>query len=163
MAGVSVPLRAHEWHAIHSFLAGIHPNQLCADLRTESEEMMLLTENSTKHIRLLTALLMFRTCIGCGSGDTSAGPNADMVYVDTETFVAVVAPRSGTVPTINPATGQRTLMPGLYCQVCKKWYPVPSPEQINRQNGAALCPKTKTPMIADGPWPENTPTSGDSK
>lgn len=138
-------------------------NQLCANLRTVTVDVMLLMENSMRHFCLLTTVLIIQTCTGCGSSDTSAGADADMVYVDTKTFVAVVAPKSGSVPIINPATGQRTLMPGLYCPDCEKWYPVPSPEQINRQKGAALCPKTKTPMIADGPWPENAATDGDSK
>ncbi|MCP4175301.1 MAG: hypothetical protein GY758_31515 [Fuerstiella sp.] len=112
---------------------------------------------------LLMVGLVIHACTGCGSGEPSAGLDANMVYVDTKTLVAVVAPKTGSVPIVNPATGQRTLMPGLYCPDCKKWYPVPSPEQINRQKGAALCPKTKTPMIADGPWPENKPASGDRK
>lgn len=132
-------------------------------MRTESDDVMLLTENSMRHFCLLTAVLFVQTCTGCGSGAPSAGHDADMVYVDTKTFVAVVAPKSGSVPIINPATGQRTLMPGLYCPDCEKWYPVPSPKQINRQKGVALCPKTKMPMIADGPWPETRPASGDGK
>lgn len=90
---------------------------------------------------------------GCGSGVPGPTTGNNAVFVDTVTLTAMVLPVSGALPEIHPETGKRTLMPGLFCPECQKWYPVPAPEQINRQPDAARCPRTRTPLIADGPWP----------
>lgn len=93
--------------------------------------------------------------LGCGEGESDDGTAGRMVFVDTQTMAAMVQPVSDTFPSVNPLTGQPTLMPGLYCSSCRKWYPVPPPDQINRRPDGALCPKTRTLLIADGPWPDD--------
>lgn len=104
--------------------------------------------------------LLISICVGvlgCGSAEPVNETHEKMVLVDTKTMNSVVQPFADSFPAINPQTGDRTLMPGLYCPVCKSWYPVPTADQINRRPDAALCPKTRTPLIADGPWPEEDP------
>jgi uncharacterized protein YbaR (Trm112 family) len=117
-------------------------------------------------MRILHHLLLVSMCFvfpGCGSETDRNNTDGKMVFVDTETMTAVVAGISDAVPAVHPGTGKRTLMPGLYCPHCKKWYPAPAPEQINRQPGAALCPRTKTPLVVDGPWPqEQRPVTGEN-
>ena len=102
-------------------------------------------------------LIVISICIGvlgCSTADTGDETAGKMVFVDRETMVPFVLTVSESLPAVNPQTGQRTLMPGLYCADCQTWYPVPPPDQINRRPDAALCPKTGTPLTADGPWPE---------
>jgi len=93
--------------------------------------------------------------IGCGSNSTTVDRDAgQMVYVDTTTDEAVVADVSSEYPVLNPQTGKKTLKPGLYCWECKKWYPVPPLDQINRIPNGAICPKTGRPLSSEGPWPD---------
>lgn len=95
---------------------------------------------------------------GCGSKDADVRPTDRTVYVDTKTKQPVVHQVVTSVPAVNPETGERTLMPGLYCPQCQTWYPVPPPDQINSRPNAGLCPKDKTPLTVDGPWPDDTST-----
>ena len=103
--------------------------------------------------KILSALMLVMVAFGCGAEDVANDVKTRMVYVDTESREAVVTEKSNTVPVINPSTGKRTLMPGLYCSKCEKWYPAPPPERINSVPGAGLCPETQNPLSADGPWP----------
>lgn len=93
------------------------------------------------------------TIAGCGSEEIDAHRIDRMVYVDTKTNQPIVHEIVRPVPAVNPETGDRTLMPGLYCPTCKTWYAVPPPDQINSRQNAGQCPKDKTPLIAEGPWP----------
>lgn len=93
---------------------------------------------------LLLALL------GCG-GEPAARPAATMMMVDVQSGQTFSLPLPTTFPAVNPETQQRTLMPGLFCSTCHKWYPVPPPEQINRQRQAGMCPRSHGPLTADGP------------
>lgn len=104
-------------------------------------------------VRILIPLTALCSWLGCGTEPENPQPQ-QMVFVDTKTQIAVVGPVTDQFPALNTETGKRTLMPGLYCPKCEKWYPVPSPDQINHRPDGGLCPKTKTPLIADGPWPE---------
>ena len=97
--------------------------------------------------------------LGCGTAETGDEPVRRMVYVDTETMTPLVQAVSESLPAVNPKTGKRTLMAGLYCAECQTWYPVPPPDQINRRPNAALCPKTRTPLTLDGPWPDGVEAS----
>lgn len=114
-------------------------------------------------VHFLTAAILIQTCSECDSRDATPSRDVEMVCVDSEILAAVVARKSESVPTVNPATGQRFLMPGLYCLKRKEWNPASSPEQINRQPGPALCPKTTTPLAADGRWPEDKAVKGDDE
>ncbi len=100
-------------------------------------------------------LLLAVLAVGC---EQSSAPTADtavkeMLYVDTQTGTAVIAPAASELPALHPTTGTRTLMPGLYCPTCRKWYATPPIEQINRIPGAGNCPQHKTPLTLHGPWP----------
>ena len=79
-----------------------------------------------------------------------------MVYVDTVTKSATVMEIAEDFPAVQPRTGKRTLMPGMYCPKCNTWHPVPPPDQINRTPRATVCLKTGAPLTVDGPWPEDT-------
>ncbi|MEO8494341.1 MAG: hypothetical protein ABI614_04675 [Planctomycetota bacterium] len=92
---------------------------------------------------------------GCGrSAEVTTEEVPRAVYVDTKTMQAMVCDVVDDSPTVNPKTGQRTLMPALYCPTCRVWHPVPPPDQINRVPGATTCRKTGATLTADGPWPE---------
>lgn len=93
--------------------------------------------------------------MGCGRAEEAAKDKSlQAVYVDAKTMEAVVCDKVEEPPALNPKTGQRTLMPALYCPACQSWHPVPPPDQINRVPGAATCRKTAAMLIPDGPWPE---------
>jgi hypothetical protein len=100
------------------------------------------------------------TLAGCSHEEAAdTGRQHQMVYVDTDTNEALVADVNAEFPAIHPTTGKHTLMPGLYCPVCKKWHAVPSPEQINRMPNAARCPKTGATLSIEGPWPKQQPVA----
>jgi uncharacterized protein YbaR (Trm112 family) len=99
---------------------------------------------------------------GCGVDNAEQQSANRMVYVDTKTKQPVVHEIITPVPAVNPATGERTLMPGLYCSTCQTWYPVPPPDQINSRPNAGQCPKDKTPLTTDGPWPDGESPTGSS-
>lgn len=103
---------------------------------------------------VMAGTLMFPVFVGCSQSDSSESETESTVYVDLKSGEAVLAEPSQQLPAVNPATGRATLMPALYCPTCEKWYPAPPADQLNRQPGAGLCPKTKTPLIHDGPRPE---------
>ena len=94
---------------------------------------------------------------GCGG---SPSPNESrtgrMVYVDTATMQPLVHDVVTSFPAVHPQTGKPTLRPALYCPTCKKWYPAPDVDQVNRVPGAGQCPKDKTALTADGPWPDSS-------
>ena len=92
------------------------------------------------------------SCSGPADVATDKVPQA--VYVDTETMQAVVGDIVDEPPALNPETGQRTLMPALYCPACQSWHAVPPAGQINRVPGATTCRKTGAALTTDGPWPE---------
>jgi uncharacterized protein YbaR (Trm112 family) len=101
---------------------------------------------------LLTVVLLG---IGCGpavDGTGDAKPK-DALFVDTKTGEVIIAPEATQLPALNPNTGTATLLPGLFCPKCRKWYPTPPIEVLNRNPGAASCPEDKTPLNALGPWP----------
>lgn len=95
--------------------------------------------------------------MGCSEATSTSRPSVDrMVYVDTVTMLPMVHDVVASFPAIHPRTGRPTLRPALYCSACKKWYPAPDIDQINRIPGAGLCRKDNTSLTADGPWPDET-------
>lgn len=123
------------------------------------QSMCVKVREMNTQLLITVALLASASIAGCGSEDPNARPTDRMVYVDTETQQPVVHEIVIPVPAVNPETGKRTLMPGLYCPTCNTWYPVPSADQINTRPNTGQCPKDKTPLIADGPWPGEDSTS----
>ena len=96
---------------------------------------------------------------GCGGTASDATTPKKMVYVDTATMQPLVHDVVTSFPAAHPTTGKLTLRPALYCPTCQKWYPVPPPDEINRAPGGGKCPKDKTTLIADGPWPNGSGSS----
>jgi hypothetical protein len=93
--------------------------------------------------------------LGCGGSEEVATTESQRaVYVDIKTLQAVIGDVVKEPPAVNPATGQRTLMPALYCPKCLRWHPLPPLDQINRTPNATKCSKTGATLTADGPWPE---------
>lgn len=104
---------------------------------------------------LIPAGVIVISIMGCGrSAEVATEEAPQAVYVDTKTMQAMVCDIVDEPPAVNPKTGQRTLMPALYCPSCRSWHPVPPPDQINRVPGATRCRKTGAALTADGPWPE---------
>ncbi|QEG41473.1 hypothetical protein [Roseimaritima ulvae] len=98
----------------------------------------------------LVFLLPMLGLLGCG-GEAASVPAATMMMVDVQSGQTFSLPLPTTFPAVNPETQRRTLMPGLFCSTCQKWYPVPPPDQINRQGQAGMCPRSHGPLTADGP------------
>lgn len=105
----------------------------------------------------MAILIATTLTIGCGSQEIAEIPTEPIVLVDSKTMEAHSTLPPDSYPALNPKTNNRTLMPAMYCQRCEKWYPVPLPDQINRQPNATLCPKSHGPMTIDGPPHLNNP------
>ena len=88
--------------------------------------------------------------LGCG-GETAATTVKEAMYIDSKTQATVVAPASTDTPAVHPVTGERTLMPALYCEKCERWHPAPPLETLQRSPGARKCPNCGTDMTAVGP------------
>ena len=116
-----------------------------------------MRKRPTAQCRYCGWILFFVLLAGCGdSAPKTAAPTGRMVYVDTATMQPLVHEVSTSFPVVHPKTGKPTLRPALYCPTCKKWSPAPDIDQINRVPGSGLCPKDKTPLTVDGPWPEDS-------
>jgi hypothetical protein len=105
--------------------------------------------------RMMPALLAAAVCAaGCPSEPKPSAENSpDVVYVDTQSGAVVRGEPSAALPAVNPRTGRRTLMPGLYCAECRKWYPAPPLEVRHRAPAAGKCPRHGTALTPDGPLP----------
>lgn len=76
----------------------------------------------------------------------------EMVFVDRQTgelFVGQARP----TPAAHPQTGALQLMPGWYCPSCQTWHAGPAFDQMDRLTTPVLCPKTRTPLLREGPRP----------
>ena len=118
----------------------------------------------TAQCRHACSILFCAVLAGCGGSSPSVDPPANrMVYVDTATMQQLVHDVAASFPAVHPTTGKPTLRPALYCSTCKKWYPAPAVDQVNRIPGAGQCPKDKTSLTADGPWPDATASAVPAK
>ena len=104
-------------------------------------------------LRIVLASVVVGTMCGCGGGEGESSGHVATVYVDRETLQTVELTETAEAPAVNPATGRRTLMPGLYCPQCKTWHPSPPLEVLQRDPAARQCPKCKGPLTTDGPHP----------
>lgn len=105
-------------------------------------------------LKSLIPILLVALC-GCAEDDSDASTTADqMVYFDLDTRSPIVSEPSEVVPAPHPVTGERSLMPGLYCSACRQWHPAPPLEELQRNPAARQCPQCAGEMSADGPWPE---------
>lgn len=118
-----------------------------------------MTENELSIKRGSLGLIVFglMACLigGCSDAPRTSDPvMGAIVYVDLETQLPVVQLATNDIPAVHPETGERTLMPGLYCPKCQRWHPAPAFDKLQHIPGAAVCPADGTPMTTDGPWPQ---------
>ena len=55
------------------------------------------------------------------------------------------------VPAVHPETGERTLMPAMFCPRCEVWQQVPSPEHVNRIQNAMRCANCQGELVLWAP------------
>ena len=77
----------------------------------------------------------------------------EVVYVDTKTGATFLI-ASKTSPDSNPETGEKTLVPGLYCSECQAWKAVGPVENRQLRRKTNNCPIHKIPLTNDGPDPD---------
>jgi hypothetical protein len=104
-------------------------------------------------LRIVALVAVLATFGGCGRHGTDSARSAPIVYVDRETQQPVVLTGAVDAPAVNPQTGRRTLMPGLYCPQCQAWHPTPPLEVLQRDPAARRCPECRSPLTSDGPSP----------
>ena len=107
--------------------------------------------------RFLCLLLFSTLLVGCNHAEsTSAEKVTRKAAYDSKSKKAFAVDSSVQLPTRNPENSKSKLQPALYCSECKKWYPAPPLEELNRNPGAAKCPKTGAPLSLEGPLPKQT-------
>ena len=106
-------------------------------------------------LRIVLASAVLAAWCGCGQDGSDSVESAPVVYVDRETQQPVVLEGVVDAPAVNPATGRRTLTPGLYCPQCQAWHPTPPLDVLQRNPAARRCPKCQSPLTADGPLPSS--------
>src|SRR5690606_25985915 len=100
------------------------------------------------------AIVLVAMVAGCAPAPNRGDPPQGLiVFVDLKTSEPVINLATTEVPAVNPETGERTLMPGLYCRTCQRWHPTPAFDTLQRIPGAGRCPTDGTPLTSDGPWP----------
>lgn len=104
-------------------------------------------------MQIVVALPVLAATCGCGRERDESVDSAPVVYVDRETQQPVVLEGVVDAPAVNPATGRRTLTPGLYCPQCRTWHATPPLEVLQRNPAARRCPKCQSALNADGPHP----------
>jgi hypothetical protein len=77
----------------------------------------------------------------------------ELVYVDQETGEAFLL-RARSSPEYHPETGDPTLIPGMYCEKCRRWKAVGPLEVLQTGGVPHRCPIHKTPLLREGPLPE---------
>lgn len=96
---------------------------------------------------------LMASTLGCSAEKPTTDSTMGLiVFVDLESREPVLDLATTEVPSVNPDTGRRTLMPGLYCPQCQRWHPAPAYDKLQRTPGAATCPTDGTPLTMDGPW-----------
>lgn len=103
---------------------------------------------------------------GCNSSEPEVSEQlAWKVAFDQKSKQAFAVDSTASLPVTNPENSKSQLLPAWYCEACQKWYPVPPLEQINRSQGAGVCPKDGNALSPNGPRPEKeiTLTTGGSE
>ena len=101
---------------------------------------------------IVAAWMLYPMLLG-GSSVVADKDLQQIVHVDRETGKAFLV-RARLSPEVNPETGKRTLIPGMYCEKCKAWKPVGPIELLQTQRSIHKCPTHKIPLLRDGPFPE---------
>ncbi|HET6425205.1 MAG TPA: hypothetical protein VFG20_16070 [Planctomycetaceae bacterium] len=105
-------------------------------------------------LRWLAVPVCLVVMTGCGREPMAVVDTTQRVYVDTATQTALMLPIQEKVPAKHPQTGKNTLVPGLYCPQCGRWYPAPPMEVVQRTGTASRCPQGGHPMSPHGPSPQ---------
>lgn len=108
-----------------------------------------MIETARRVVLVLAAVALFGGCRAEPAPET--GAPTEMVFVDSQTKKVVLAEPTDELPALNPETGRRTLMPGLYCSHCRTWHPAPPVEVQQRNPKSRLCPKDGKPLSTNGP------------
>jgi hypothetical protein len=95
---------------------------------------------------------------GSHSGRAAGNP---IVYVCTETQEAFSLPPQ-TVPAVNPNTRRPTLVRGVYCSGCKRWYAAPPTNHRSGNPKPLTCHIHKIAMSYEGPFPAEEPAANQS-
>lgn len=108
-------------------------------------------------------------CLMCGSWMVLLGCSGQEVVTvhrpvsqvafDQKSKEAVLVLGDVTLPITHPENARSQLQPAMYCEQCRKWYPVPPLDELNRNPGAGRCPRHRTPLSLEGPVPEKTITA----
>lgn len=111
--------------------------------------------NTIRHDRVLLMAICLATCsAGCGREPVAVVDHEHRVYVDLPTQKPWMLPVQDHVPAKHPETGKNTLMPGLYCPQCGRWYASPPVDVVQRTGSASRCPKGGHAMSPHGPAPQ---------
>jgi len=103
--------------------------------------------------QFVCAMFLMAAGLGC-SRPKEISEAAAAVYVCRDTGTVFSGPLKPT-PAVNPATGQATLVRGLYCRQCQKWRAAPPPGVHAGNPLSWPCPRHKKAMSYDGPLPDN--------
>ena len=61
-------------------------------------------------------------------------------------------------PATDPQTGKQTIVQGMYCAKCRKWYPAPPQAMSERMPGGPVCSIDQTRLSVDGPFASKPPS-----
>jgi hypothetical protein len=101
----------------------------------------------------VAAGLLVAATAGCSHrSQASATTPVPVVYVCTETKEIITAPLQK-VPAVNPKTGRSTLVRGVYCAECGRWYAAPPDTHRSGNPKPLRCPIHKSIMTFEGPPP----------
>lgn len=111
-----------------------------------------MTADSRTRVRWLTVAMIALASVGCREKAVDPTPPT-VVLIDVSTDRPVEHLAVNDYPATNPATGNATLMPAMYCSICGAWRAVPAPDQINRVPQATQCSGCRGQLSPDGPMP----------
>ena len=103
------------------------------------------------HLSGMLFLLATLPIAGCAGDTEDRAESLQVVYIDGETQTPVLADATNDLPARHPATGRRTLMPGLFCEFCEEWHRAPPLEVLQRSPAARQCPTCGATMASTGP------------
>ena len=104
---------------------------------------------------LLAGRLLYPVLAGDHSAPVREDELQTLAFVCSESGETFVMRAKNTTET-NPRTGKPTLMPGLYCDQCKKWRASPPLSVLQQNPSASLCPTHRSSMTTNGPVPKGT-------
>ena len=146
-------------------------NRLNGELRTDNGESVCRTLQSVRpaglalsgnrpngskgFVQLVFSGVLLVTAVGCNRSETVVveKPSFQVAY-DQKSKQAYLVDGSIELPAAHPTVPKSQLQPAMFCSKCGKWYPLPPIEQLNRNPGAATCPKDQQLLTPEGLLPE---------